>query len=340
MKKTISLLLALTLALALLSGCASNTPASPSNGNTPGNGVSQPEGYPNGTISWIVPAAAGAQVDIPVRQLVDMLDLGTTIVVENIAGASQTLGATEAANRKADGYTLLAGANAWGLIQPNMNDVAYSFDDFRHIAMQTGSIHDTLVVKADSPIQTVEDFIKFVSSGERYTYGVPSAGGHGHLAITSALQQLGSTTGACVAYANGGENVAAILGGVVDFGVMDSDTAIPQVKSGELRAIALLSDETTEYLPGVPSISDYGVKDMQYFKGLKWVAIHKDTPDEIVEWLKQEINAAIQSDEYQEYLDTAGLGRVRYYSEEELTEFLKEAYNTYGEVLAQLGMAK
>ena len=59
-----------------------------------------------------------------------------------------------------------------------------------------------------------------------------------------------------------------------------------------------------------------------------------------MEWLKQEINAAIQSDEYQEYLDTAGLGRVRYYSEEELTEFLKEAYNTYGEVLAQLGMAK
>ena len=56
--------------------------------------------------------------------------------------------------------------------------------------------------------------------------------------------------------------------------------------------------------------------------------------------LKQEINATIQSDEYQDYLDTAGLGRIRYYSEEELTEFLKGAYKAYGDVLAELDMAK
>ena len=356
MKKTISLLLVLALAFALMSGCAAKAPETPAPTPTAAPapvvedaaeateaaevGVSKPDGYPKGTISWIVPAAAGAQVDLPVRQLVDMLDLGATIVVENIAGAAQTLGATEAANRKADGYTLLAGANAWGLIQPNMNEVAYSFDDFRHIAMQAGFIHDTLVVKADSPIQNIDDLLAFISSGDRYTYGVPAAGGHGHLAITSALKQLGSTTGACVAYSNGGECVAAILGDVVDFAVLDSDVAVKQTQSGEMRAIALLSDETTDYLPGIPSIHDYGVTGMQYFKGLKWVAIHKDTPDEIVEWLKQEINATIQSDEYQDYLDTAGLGRIRYYSEEELTEFLKGAYKAYGDVLAELDMAK
>ena len=356
MKKTISMLLVLVLTFVLMSGCAAQTPtptdppAAPATEpvakgaddatETADVSISQPEGYPKGTISWIVPAAAGAQVDIPVRQLVDMLDLGATIVVENIAGASQTLGATEAANRKADGYTLLAGANAWGLIQPNMNKVAYSFDDFRHIAMQTGFIHDTLVVKADSPIQDIDDLLEFISSGERYTYGVPAAGGHGHLAITSALKQLGSASGACVAYSNGGECVAAILGNAVDFAVLDSDVAVAQTSSGEMRAIALLSDETTEYLPGIPSIHDYGVTGMQYFKGLKWVAIHKDTPDEIVEWLKQEINATIQSEEYQNYLDTSGLGRVRYYSEEELTEFLTEAYKAYGDVLAELGMVK
>lgn len=189
---------------------APETPAPAPEGTPEPAGIQQPEGYPSKTITWIVPAAAGATIDLPTRALVDSLDLGKSVVVENIAGASQTLGAAEAANRGGDGYTLLTGANAWGLIQPSMNQVAYSTDDFRHLCFISAFVHDVLVVPAASEIQSVEDWIAYVTGGSRFTYGIPATGGHGHLALTTALNQLGADTGACVAYSNAGENIAAL----------------------------------------------------------------------------------------------------------------------------------
>lgn len=338
-----------------LAACSPSTPAetptpsptppvsggqpTPNAGSTEEPTVSQPEGYPKKTISWIVPAAAGATIDLPTRALTDILDLGGTIVVENIAGASQTLGAAEAANRGGDGYTLLTGANAWGLIQPSMNKVAYSVDDFRHLCFISGFVHDVLVVPADSSIQTVEDWIAYITSGDRFTYGIPATGGHGHLALTTALNQLGGSTGACTPYANAGENIAALLGGMVEFGVLDSTDAAPRVEAGELRAIAILSDEQSDLLPDVPAITDYGVTDIGGFKGLLWVAVHKDTPDEIVEWIKLKLDEAINSDEYQQYLADSGRGTLPGYTEEEVTAYLADAAAAYKEVLKSLGLA-
>lgn len=355
--KTWKKLTAALLAAGLLVGLAACAPEEPAPTDTPPAasapeaatpapedtpepaGAQQPEGYPSKTITWIVPAAAGATIDLPTRALADSLDLGGSIVVENIAGASQTLGATEAVNRGGDGYTLLTGANAWGLIQPNMNEVAYSTDDFRHLCFISAFVHDVLVVPAASDIQSVEDWIAYVTGGSRFTYGIPATGGHGHLALTTTLNQLGADTGACVAYSNAGENIAALLSGTVEFGVLDSTDAAPRVEAGELRAIAILSDEPSGLLPDVPAITDYNVTDIGGFKGLLWVAVHKDTPDEIVEWLKVKIDEAVHSDAYQAYLKDSGRDPLPEYTEEEVTQYLKDASTAYQEVLTSLGLA-
>lgn len=362
MKKTAaSLFLTLSLSLGLLVGCGgqqggtSQQPPAPVQSAPSGSGSSQPEpaqpaapsgeaakpdGYPSKTINFIVPAAAGASIDLPTRALVDMLDLGATVVVENIAGASQTLGAAEAATRDADGYTLLVGANNWALIQPNMNDVLYNVDDFRHIAMMTGLVHDVIVVKADSEYQTIQDLLDHIKA-EKFVYGIPTPGGHGHLALTSMLQQLNIyDNGSCVTYSNANEEISALLAGAVEFGVLDSDAAAQRMEAGDLRPLALLSDESCEYLEGVPNVTEYGITDIGGFKGLKWVAVRKDTPDEIVEWLKQEMNKVIQSDQYQQYLEDNMLGRVEEWSEEDLTAYIQNASQAYHDVLSSLGMAK
>ena len=318
---------------------APETTAPLTNGTPEPTEVEQPEGYPSKAITWIVPAAAGATIDLPTRALADSLDLGKSIVVENIAGASQTLGAAEAANRGGDGYTLLTGANAWGLIQPNMNQVAYSTDDFRHLCFISSFVHDVLVVPAKSELQTVDDWIAYVTGGSRFTYGIPATGGHGHLALTTTLNQMGSSTGACVAYSNAGENIAALLSETVEFGVLDSTDAAARVEAGGLRALAILSDEASGLLPGVPAITDYQVKDIGGFKGLLWVAVHKDTPDEIVEWLKVKIGEAVQSEAYQTYLEESGRAPLPEYTEEEVTQYLKDASAAYKDVLASLGLA-
>ena len=303
-------------------------------------GVAQPEGYPSKNISWIVPAAAGAAIDLPTRALIDALDVHTNVVVENLAGASQTIGALEASVRPADGYTLLTGANAWGIIQPNMNELDYSYDDFRHIAMMAPAMPSFVAVRADSELESIDGLLKLIQSGDRFIYGVANTGSYDHLAITSVLKQLGAESGDCIAYNGSSEVLSAVLSGEVTFGIFNEGDISPRVKSGELRALCVLSDEASAFFPDIPVIEDYGVTNMSTFKGLKWVAVRKDTPDEIVEWLKQQLNAAIQSEKYQAYLEQAGFGTIREYSEEEVTEIITTANATYLDILTELGMAK
>lgn len=357
MKKSQILALVLCFVM-LLTACgttapaATNPPAAPTTpvdnagsadnaGSTSADtGVAQPAGYPTKNISWIVPAAAGAAIDLPTRALIDALDVGANVVVENLAGASQTIGALEASVRPADGYTLLTGANAWGIIQPNMNNLDYSPDDFRHIAMMTPAMPSFVAVRPDSELQTVEDLVALIKSGDRFVCGVANNGSYDHLAMTSVLNQLGCTAGECLPYNGSSEVLPAVLSGEVAFGVFNEGDIAPRIKAGELRALCVLSNEASAFFPEIPVIEDYGVTNMSTFKGLKWVAVRKDTPNEIVEWLKVKLNEAIQSEAYQAYLTQAGFGTVREYTEEEVTEIITTANAAYLEVLTELGMAK
>lgn len=304
----------------------------------PADGVKQPEGYPSKAINWIIPVAAGAAVDLPTRALIDVLDLGEPVVAENIAGANQTLGTAEAAARDADGYTLLTMANACGITQPIMGGLAYTLDDFRFIAMLAPSVQATICVKADSKLQNAQDFVDYVQNNE-YTFGVPNAGGYGHIAIATTLDQLGAyDNGTMMVYSGSNENITAILNGEVEFAIVDDTDAISRVESGELRVLAILHDEQSRLFPDADLISDYGVEDISTFIGLKWIAIRADTPTEIVDWLKQELNAAIQSEEYQQYLETMGFGPVREYTEEELDELIATAAEDYKVVMEKVGL--
>ena len=150
-----------------LTACGSSSSKEPNSSTTPppvasstpaGDKADELADYPSGTVTWIAPVAAGAAVDLPTRACADLLTFGT-VVVENIAGASQTLGTAEAAARDADGHTLLTMANACGISQPILNsELAYSLDDFRFLSMLTPSVQATICVKKGSDL--AEDVYK------------------------------------------------------------------------------------------------------------------------------------------------------------------------------------
>jgi tripartite-type tricarboxylate transporter receptor subunit TctC len=313
------------------------TPSAPdSEGEVP-----KPEDYPSKNIHWIVPAPAGAALDLPTRALADILDLGKSIVVENVPGGSQTIGTAEAVSRGADGYTLLTMANACGITQPLMNPVSYEISDLRPIAMLAPVVQCVVAVRADSEIQDVDDWLELLDSSEEYYYGVTNVGGFGHMAISSTLSQLGhydDENSVMIVYTGSAENMTALLSGEPDFIIADAPDALPRVESGEIRPIVVLHDEPCALFPDVPIIKDYGVENMSTFVGLKWVAVHSDTPEEIVAWLKQEINKEIQNEKYQEYLVQQGFGRLREYTEDELNALLDTARNDYAKVMRDTGM--
>jgi len=349
-KKILALTLALLLSMSLISCGQKAEPSSPAPEpssaqqtaapeaaeNPAENEISAPDGYPSKNVSWIVPAAAGSATDLPTRVAADMMNLGKPVVVENIAGASTTLGAGEAVARDADGHTMLSIANAT-ISQAILGTASYTMEDLRVIASLTPlTAAATIAVKSDSSLETLDDFQELIKSGD-YVVGVPNTGGLGHLAICSVLTQLGVYEDATMMVYNGGPgNIAALLNGEVDFAIVDNTDV--KAHSEEMRAIAILHDKENDLLPGVPAITDIGCTDMSSYVGLKLVAVRSDTPDDIVEYIKKELYAALNSEEYNEYMVTMGYGPMPEFDETDVQGIVDTAENDFKTVMEAIGM--
>ena len=349
MKKFLALVLALTMVMAM-AACGSKpaapaAPAAPASSAAPAAPAAPAEkepalDYPKGTVTWIAPVPAGAAVDLPTRALADMLDFGT-VVVENIAGASQTLGTAEAAARPADGHTILTMANACGISQPILNpDLAYKLDDFRFLTMLHPGVAATICVKKGSDLNNIDKLLEYIKGGNNFIYALPNAGGYADIAAASALDQLGVTTGNKMVYDGTNGAIAAVLNGEALFSCTDSTDAVKHLD--ELEVVAIFDSNPCAILPGVPALGDYGVENLHVITGLKWVAVRKDTPAEIVDFLKEKIDAAVASDAYQQYLKTMGFlledGKFEPTTEAETTEIIESAGVVYKEVMEKTGM--
>lgn len=356
MKKNriLSCTLSLVFALLCCAGCsqtapplsnASNPPSGPSSAASSENKNpvlgEQPEGYPSKNITWIVPADAGAAIDIPTRTLIESLDLGTNIVIENIAGASQTIGTAEAKNRSADGYTLLTAANGGMLLQPSLVDLTYdTFEDFRHIAMIASPDPMAIAVSADSDINSIEDLLSKLDAGTRLTWSFSNSGGVGHLAGLDMMAQKNYTTAEFVPFNGSSEVLTALLGNHIDFIILDASVIAQRMEQGQLKALAVMANEPLPTLPGIPAISEYGIENMDAYVGFKWLAVRSDTPNEIVEWLKVKVSEATQTEEFQKYLADNYFAPLGTYTEEEVTSAVRNSFESCSAVFTQLGLHK
>ena len=356
MKKLTALLLVLCMVLALCA-CGSTeapaateapaseaetTPAAETPAENADGSYAKPDGYPNGNISWIVPGPAGAALDVITRALSDVCDFGGNVVIENIAGATHTIGHAEAASRPGDGLTMLTCSFAGMIIKPATTELTYDMDSFRHIAMMAPPVSLVVCVSPNSDIKNADDWISAITSGDRFTYSHSSGvGGIGHLACMKILPELGSTAGEFVAYNGSAEMLTAVLNGEIDWALIDANEALTKSKSGELTPIVTFSSTPWEGLEDVPCITEFGVDSdyLDVFMAYKWVAVPKDTPDDIVNWLSQQINAGVQNESYRNYLVSNGLGTLdEEWTEEDITQLLVDARGIYEQLLGELGM--
>ncbi len=350
MKKKLALLLATTLLVGSLAACGSNekTPAVETNTATPvatpvateepdSGTVAKPEGYPTKSIDFIVPAAAGSAMDLPTRVLVEALELGDKpVVVVNSAGGTQTIGTQAVYKAQADGHTLLAVGNGGLMIMPAIKDLPYTIDDFRHLSLMSPPDPMTIVVKADSPYKTYADLEKDLKAGVELNYSAGNPNGIGDIGGKMWLQAIGVEHPTYVPYTSTTECVPALLGGHVDFLVLDNGVATNLVKDGSVRMLAMFSDERTEAMPDVPTLKEMGIDVETY--GYKWVAVHKDTPDDVVAWIKQQVDLAIASDAYQQFMITNYGAAVEQVTEEEMTQIVKDNYEMNKALAEELGI--
>lgn len=296
-------------------------------------GAALAQNYPNKPIRIIVPFAAGGAVDVVARAVGQRMSeqMGNPVIIENKPGASANLGAEQVAKAQPDGYTVLMGANGLATNMTLFRNLTFdTLKDFAPIA-RVGYAPLVLVVEASFPAKTLKDLIAQAKAKPgTLNYGSPGNGSSGHLA-TELLELTTKMDVMHVPYKGGSPALTDLMGGRLSFMIINPIEALPNIKSGRLRALAVASTKRIAMLPDVPTFIEAGVPgyDASVWWGL--VAPAK-TPKEAVAKLSSEAMKALEDEGVREKL--ANLGAViDPAGPEQFGKFLKDEIDKWAHVI-------
>lgn len=294
--------------------------------------------YPNRPIKLVVPFPPGGTSDVMGRLMADELGkiLKQAVVVENIGGAGGIVGTERAIRLPADGYTLIQSG-------VGQNAVAHGLDPKLKYNSMTDLIHLTqvhsgpnvLVVHPSLPFKTVKDVVDYAKKNPgKLDYGFTHAAS-GHMAMELFKQTTGIfLTG--IPYRGGGPLLNDLLAGTVPMIFINQDAALPHIKAGKIRPIAVSSLQRNPLYPDVPTVAESGYKD---FQALSWsgLSVAKGTPAAIVDKLEAAMVQALQSETVRQRLTSVGfvvpaLGSKPY------TGFVKSEIDTWTRVIQTAGI--
>ena len=219
--------------------------------------------WPDKPITLVVPFPPGGSTDMIARQISAKLGEklgGATVVVENKAGATGTIGATAVARAAPDGHTLFVSSLGPFVIAPHL--IKTSYDALKDLDPITVVVQapNVLVVPAASPLKSLADVIAYQKANPgKMTFASSGNGSSDHLTAELFWQQTG-TSGVHIPYKGGGPVMSDLLGNQVESSFMNINTAMPQLKAGKLRALAITSAKRSPLLPDVPTLEEGGVK--------------------------------------------------------------------------------
>lgn len=302
----------------------------------------KPSNWPKSPISLMVGSAAGGGTDIMARMLAEAMNMDVAVNIINRNGASGTIAAEETAVSAPDGYTINVGMPAAYYIQPHLVDLTYDpFGDFRHIAVISPDEPLVIVVPVESSYESFSQVEEDMKGGKAINFGTSNPGSVGNCGLSDLFLQAGvyeSLT--MLPFGGSAETLTALQGGHIDVCTLDLAEALPRVNNGTLRALAVFGSQRCPSLPDVPCTEELGYKDLDYVIAFKWISVPRDTPEEIVAYLKAVFNEAVLSDTYADYIKSLNGLDTYTLTEEELTDKLKGCYDSYDGILRKIGTHK
>jgi len=258
------------------------------------------------------------------------------IVVENIGGAGGIVGTERALKMPADGYTLIQTGVGQSAVAHGLDPkLKYnSLTDFAHLT-QVNSGPNLLVVHPSQPFKTVKDIVDYAKKNPgKLDYGFTHAAS-GHMAMELFKQTTGIfLTG--IPYRGGGPLLNDLLAGTVPMIFINQDAALPHIKAGKIRAIAISSLQRNPLYPDVPTVAESGYPG---FQSLSWsgISVAKGVPQPIVEKLEAAAVQALQSESLRNRLTSVGfviptLGGKAY------SAFVKSEIDTWSRVIKTAGI--
>jgi tripartite-type tricarboxylate transporter receptor subunit TctC len=219
--------------------------------------------YPSRSVRLVVPFPPGGITDVLARHVADRLSarFGKPVVVDNRPGAGGTIGAGMVARAAPDGYTLLFGATSTIAVSPSMYRKNLPYDPIRDFAAITrvASVPSVLVVHPSAGIASVQALREAARRAPgKWLFGSAGPGTSQHLAGT-LFEVLTDTRMTHVPYQGGAPALSDLVGGHVDLMFEPLPTALPFIRSGTLRAVAVTTPARTRALPHVPTLAESGV---------------------------------------------------------------------------------
>ncbi len=297
------------------------------------------QAYPAKPIRLVVPYPAGGPLDIMARAIGQKLTEAwkQPVVVDNRAGAGGNIGADFVAKSAPDGYTLLMGAVATHAINPSLySKIPYDpVRDFAPVAL-VAQVPNILVLNPAVPAKTVRELIALARSKPGYlNFGSGSTGSTGHLA-GELFNTMAGVKMVHIPYKGAAPATADLLGGQVHLMFDNLASALPNVKAGKLRALAVTTLARSEAIPELPTIAESGLPgfDLSTWFGLM---VPAGTPPEIVARLNAEIVRALDAKDMRERLEKMGAEPLPNNTPEHFAAFIRAEAAKYAKVVKDSG---
>jgi len=304
-------------------------------------GAAQAQQWPSAPVRVIVNVAAGGVADVTMRVLGARLaeNLGQPFIVENRAGGDGYIGFEAALRGEPDGLTLLYSPGSSIMISPHLvkrSDIDPVKAFIPVIPTAQGSLY--LVTHPAFPATNLAEFLAHARAHPgKLNYGTPGNGTSPHVA-TELFSREAKIRVHHIPYKGAGPALKDLLGAVTDF-LLDPGVALPQVKGGKLRLLAIVGPKRHPDFPNIPTLEESGVKGVDSGPPFGFYA-PAGTPRAVVERLNREVAKILQEPAIRERFAISGVDAVEPVTPEAFGAYVKAQSERYAKLLPELGVTQ
>ena len=296
-----------------------------------------PQKYPTHPVRLVIPFSAGGLVDVPGRLIAARLSeaLGQPVVVDNKPGAGSTLGADSVAKARPDGYTLMITSTTHVISANLYRKLPYDpLKDFAPV-MKLGEGPYVLLVHPSLGAKSVAELIALARAQPGRIDYVSSGNGSSQHLVAALFCALAHVELNHVPYKGSGQAMQDLAGGQVKVGFVGTPNALPHLKAGRLRALAVTTRKRSAELPEVPTLDEAGVPG---YEATIWMGLFAPagTPREILTKLETEVGRVLSQADAKAQMAATGV-EVSLSGAEEFSAFVRAEHEKWGKVVRDTG---
>ena len=299
------------------------------------------QAYPSRPITMVVPVSAGGAMDTLARIVAQGMSssLGQTVVVENVTGASGSIGVGRVARAAPDGYTLCYAAFATHVTGPATMTVPYDvIADFESVAL-ISSTPWIISIKKDLPADDLKGLIAWLKANpDKASLGTAGVGSPSHVAAV-LFQNITGTRFQLVPYRGTAPAAQDLVAGQIEMSILDPVTCLPQARTGRIKALAVMAKKRTAQAPDIPTVDEANSPGL-YMAPWQAIWVPKGTPKDIIVKLNAAVVATLGDPAVRQKLadQSYEVGPREEQTPEYLTQFLKAETEKWWPIIKAAGI--